>query len=94
MRSLTGVLAGLGLDLAGWDLRTATGISADGSMIIGDGVNNGVEQAWIAVIPEPGTGLLLMTGLLWLAYRQGRYAAQLNRSVPVEPRRQAGRLAS
>jgi hypothetical protein len=67
MRSLSTVLTDLGLDLTGWDLRTATGISADGSTIVGDGVNNGVDQAWIAVIPEPGTGLLLMSGLLGLA---------------------------
>jgi probable HAF family extracellular repeat protein len=81
MRSLTTVLTDLGLDLTGWDLRTATGISADGSTIVGDGVNNGVEQAWIAVIPEPGTGLLLMTGLLGLAYRQRRvFSAQPRRA--------------
>jgi probable HAF family extracellular repeat protein len=81
MRNLSTVLTDLGLDLTGWDLRTATGISADGSTIVGDGVNNGVEQAWIAVIPEPGTGLLLMTGLLGLAYRQRRvFSAQARRA--------------
>jgi probable HAF family extracellular repeat protein len=73
MRYLSTVLTDLGLDLTGWDLRNATGVSADGMTIIGDGVNNGVEQAWIAVIPEPGTGLLLMTGLFGLAYRQRRH---------------------
>jgi probable HAF family extracellular repeat protein len=81
MRNLSTVLTGLGLDLTGWDLRTATGISADGMTIIGDGVNNGVEQAWIAVIPEPGTGLLVMTGLLGLACRQRRRGAP-NRTRP------------
>ncbi len=39
-----------GLDLTGWTLTMATGISADGSTIVGYG-NNG---AWIATITKPG----------------------------------------
>ncbi|GAI92515.1 unnamed protein product, partial [marine sediment metagenome] len=39
-----------GLDLTGWSLTKATGISADGSTIVGYG-NNG---AWIATITKPG----------------------------------------
>lgn len=68
MRNLTTVLVELGLDLTGWDLSAATGISADGLTIVGDGFNSsGAPEAWIAVIPEPGTGLLAMAGLLGLA---------------------------
>ncbi len=43
----------LGLDLTGWQLDTATGISADGMTIVGHGNNpNGFTEAWIATIPE------------------------------------------
>jgi hypothetical protein len=78
MRQLDDVLRGLGLDLGDWTLTSATGISADGLTIVGSGqhpFHNGVNEAWIAVIPEPGTGLLVMTGLLGLAYRQRRRTA-------------------
>ncbi len=77
MRSLRDVLTGdLGLDLSGWRLASATGISADGSVIVGNGFNpRGQPEAWVAnlrdappdVIPEPGTGALLAAGLLPLA---------------------------
>ena len=68
------MLIDLGLDLTGWQLNNATGISADGLTIVGYGPNpNGDTEAWIAVIPEPSTGLLLMTGLLGFAYRQRRH---------------------
>jgi hypothetical protein len=44
------------------------GVSADGRRLVGDGINpNGVDEAWIATIPEPGTGLLVMAGVLGLA---------------------------
>jgi hypothetical protein len=52
-----------------------TGISFDGQTIVGTGINpNGQTEAWFAVIPEPGTGLLVMTGLLGLAARRQRRA--------------------
>ena len=74
MRSLDAVLLGLGVDLEGWILDEANGISGDGSVVVGYGTNpDGFAEAWIATIPEPGTGLLLMTGLLGLAScRRGR----------------------
>lgn len=50
----------LGLDLTGWSLRTATGVSADGRVIVGSGVFGGVEQAWVATIPTPGGACLLI----------------------------------
>jgi hypothetical protein len=45
------VLTGLGLDLTGWTLKIAHGISDDGRVIVGEGNNpNGDTEAWIAVI--------------------------------------------
>ena len=64
----------LGLDLAGWTLDTALGISADGLTIVGQGTNpNGEFEAWIAIIPEPSTALLLAGGLAVLAGTRARH---------------------
>lgn len=72
MRSLKDVLVNdCGLDLTGWMLCEATGISADGLTIVGYGENPyGYTEGWIATIPEPGTMALLGIGLLFLRKRQ------------------------
>ena len=63
----------MGLDLTGWTLREATGISDDGLTIVGYGDNpNGFMEGWIAVIPEPSSGLLVGAGLVALAALQRR----------------------
>jgi uncharacterized membrane protein len=74
MRRLQDVLvAEYGLDLAGWTLFSANGISADGNTIVGWGVGpDGASQGWIATVPEPGTALLVATGLAGLAVRRRR----------------------
>src|SRR5262249_30937849 len=37
----------------GWQLRSANGVSADGTVIVGDGIDPlGNVQAWIARLPE------------------------------------------
>ncbi|MFO1518788.1 MAG: PEP-CTERM sorting domain-containing protein [bacterium] len=54
MRLLQDVLigAGLGKDLQGWTLREAFGVSADGHVIVGFGVNpDGNDEAYIAILP-------------------------------------------
>jgi probable HAF family extracellular repeat protein len=62
-----------GLDLTGWELKAANGISADGLTIVGGGWNpDGQGEAWIAHIPEPSTLCLVAVGALVLAKRQGR----------------------
>jgi probable HAF family extracellular repeat protein len=44
----------LGLDLSGWTLSAATGISDDGSIVVGFGENPlGQSEAWMAVIESP-----------------------------------------
>ena len=60
-----------GLDLSDWwDLDSATGISDDGTVIVGYGTNpDGHIEAFRVVLPEPSTlvGLLTAAGLALLA---------------------------
>jgi hypothetical protein len=52
-------------------IQGASGISADGLTIVGFGfLPNGHSEGWIATTPEPGTGLLLMAGVLGLAIKR------------------------
>ena len=49
LRDLTIVLAGLGINLSGWQLTEARGVSADGRIIAGTGTNpTGNTEAWRA----------------------------------------------
>jgi PEP-CTERM motif len=55
-------------NLTGWSLPAATGISADGRTIAGNGFNpSGQTEAWIATVPEPSSMPLAAAGLLSLA---------------------------
>jgi len=55
------------LDLTGWTLERATGVSADGRTFVGYGTNpDGLTEGWIAVIPEPATLSLLTLGAMIL----------------------------
>ncbi|MGV3533864.1 MAG: PEP-CTERM sorting domain-containing protein [Chthoniobacteraceae bacterium] len=57
--------------VADWTLSIATGISADGSVIVGEGINpNGQPEGWVVVVPEPGSAALLVTGAMLLATRR------------------------
>ncbi len=60
-----------GLDLTGWDLLSATGISYDGMTIVGTGINpDGYLEGWVATIPEPATIILLGIGALAIRRRK------------------------
>jgi hypothetical protein len=55
MENLQSVLQGLGVaGVNGWILLGATGVSADGTMIVGAGINPAKErEAFRAVVPLP-----------------------------------------
>jgi len=71
MRILQDVLESYGLDLAGWTLQNASGISSDGLVLVGQGTNpSGDMEAWRAVVPEPATLTLLAFGGLAVLRRR------------------------
>lgn len=81
-RELDVVLETLGVVLAGWRLSYARAISADGRVIVGEGLNpNGDLEAWFAVIPEPGTELLFGMGLALLSVH--RLSKLITRCAPL-----------
>src|SRR5207247_1260373 len=53
VQSIHALLTNAGIDLAGWTLQSANGISADGTVVVGAGVDpDGHTRAWIAKLPE------------------------------------------
>ena len=61
MRSLKTVLAELGVATPGWTLRDAWDVTPDGMTIVGMGTNpTGFSEAFVAHVPEPATGLLVL----------------------------------
>jgi probable HAF family extracellular repeat protein len=97
MRSLTGVLGDLGVQIpSGWQLQAANAVSADGLTIVGTGVNPSNQfEAWIAVIPEPAALPMLAaaSGVLFMYRRRRRVseaeasAHDLSSPAPRTPRR-------
>ncbi|MEM9065227.1 MAG: PEP-CTERM sorting domain-containing protein [Planctomycetota bacterium] len=62
VQPLREVLTGYGIDLTGWTLRDAQGISADGRTIVGDGINPmGMQVGWIATIPPQACSIADVT---------------------------------
>lgn len=72
MKNLESMLQSeLGLDLMGWHLKNAYAISADGTTVVGDAVNqNGIRGAYRAVIPEPCSSALFCLSIVLLSHRR------------------------
>jgi uncharacterized membrane protein len=72
MQSVTALLTGAGVLPTGWRLESVSALSADGRTLSGWGTNPaGQTEAFVATVPEPGAGLLLLPLLGW-AGRRGR----------------------
>ncbi|MCA9292394.1 MAG: hypothetical protein KDA20_01120 [Phycisphaerales bacterium] len=57
MRALRDVLINdYGLDLTGWTLNGAAGVSDDGLVIAGTGTHNGTSEGWVANLRPPCAG--------------------------------------
>jgi probable HAF family extracellular repeat protein len=67
MVDLNTYLPAIGMNLTGWTLTRASGVSADGTTISGEGLYNGEFRAWIIsglTIPAPGATIALGMGAL------------------------------
>ena len=71
MRRLEDVLTEFGIDMSGWLLTDATGISRDGTTITGYGIGPfGLTEAWVAVIPDPATAPMVAIALVAVLQRR------------------------
>lgn len=63
----------LGIDLGDWILEWASDVSDDGTVIVGTAFNPvaGGTQAYVAIVPEPCSLILLGVGTLAWRYRRG-----------------------
>ena len=52
MVDLNAYLPTLGINLTGWALTTANGVSGDGLTLVGTGTHNGLTEAWVAHLPS------------------------------------------
>ena len=53
MVDLNTYLPSLGINLPGWTLTRANGVSGDGQTLVGTGTHNGLTEAWVAHLPSP-----------------------------------------
>ncbi|HEY2826543.1 MAG TPA: PEP-CTERM sorting domain-containing protein [Pirellulales bacterium] len=76
----------LGVNLTGWNLTDAYGISYDGSVISGNGTFNGENAAWIVsgiAVPEPSTLLMAALGGIALIVAQRLTVGARRISIPM-----------
>jgi uncharacterized membrane protein len=73
MRRLQDLLIQEGVDLRGYTLTSANGISADGRVIVGSAqTTTGAREAFVAVIPEPNLAVTVGSVAALLLRRRTR----------------------
>lgn len=71
MVDLNTYLPSIGIPLTGWNLEDAVGISLNGTAIAGYGSRNGELRSFLVTgIPSPGSGTLLILGVLSVVRRR------------------------
>jgi probable HAF family extracellular repeat protein len=91
MRSVRDVLAAANVDMSGWVLTSATGVSSDGRIVAGFGEHDGRGEAWIATLPAACVGDFNASGGITVqdvfdflaAFFAAEPAADINRSGSV-----------
>jgi uncharacterized protein with beta-barrel porin domain len=58
MQSVADWLASAGVNSSSWNLENATATNADGSIIVGNGSQGSVDQAWLARVSSLGSGVM------------------------------------
>lgn len=58
-----------GLDLTGWSIETIEikNETSENAILYGSGQHNGKSEGWVVFLPEPESGLAIISGVLWLA---------------------------
>lgn len=70
MVDLNTFLTDLGANLSGWTLTHSFALSADGRVITGYGIHDGIGEPWIATIPAPSSLMVLGVSLSLLRRRR------------------------
>jgi uncharacterized protein YhjY with autotransporter beta-barrel domain len=78
MQSIQGLLTAAGVNMSGWGLTSATGVSADGTVIVGNGTNSNLQEGWLArlALPQNGGGGGLPSGLITMGVLGESFAGQ------------------
>jgi probable HAF family extracellular repeat protein len=66
------ILTASGVDLTGWTLGTAYGVSFDGTRIVGVGEFGGERRGWLVTVPAPGAASILAAGVTCFGLRRRR----------------------
>jgi uncharacterized membrane protein len=71
MEDFRSYLARYGVNAAGWNFETITGVSDDGRTFTGDGYDpTGAFGPWIATVPAPGTSVVVGLATICLSRRR------------------------
>jgi probable HAF family extracellular repeat protein len=80
LQTVQKILTDAGVDLTGWQLKEATGISNNGRKIVGRGINpDGNTEAWLADLDGTATAVptpAMLPGLLAIGYKTWRKRKQ------------------
>jgi uncharacterized membrane protein len=78
IRSLDQVLTSKGVNVTGWDFREVTGMSADGTVVVGIGTHNNNQVGFYAsLVPEPTTFSVCVIAAIAMGLRRRLRAGEM-----------------